>query len=411
MACDRRDGILHQTGTRLPKVAIASSGVGHIRRGIEAWAEDLATALRHQGIQADLFGGAPGIGTPLPCLRRTSAPARLLARLFRRLGGWRYGMGAPYDIEQWTFAFQLWRRVRADHDLVHVQDPLIGRLLDLAHARGWSRPKVILANGTGEKPDLLGTFRHLQELTPDAAARWHDGSIPAAIPRPDTVHMVPNFLDIAAFTPGDQRAARSGFDLPTDGVIVLCCAAIRSFHKRIDVLVDEFAALPVRDGPPVTLVIAGGRESDTDTIMAEARRRLGDRVRFLVNVPRERMADLYRAADIFVLSSLYETFGIVLLEAMATGLPVACHDVPGFRYVVGPAGVFGPFDQPGGIAQALARLLDPATRVRHAALARRQVETHFSAPVVTARVLAMYRDILSGQPVTADDGHRPHPSA
>lgn len=402
MADDRRDD------TPAPKVAIACSGVGHIRRGIEAWAEDLATALQRRGIAVDLFGGAPGIGTPLPCLRRTGAPARFLARLFRRLGGWRYGMGAPYEIEQWTFAFQLWRRVRANHDLVHVQDPLIGRLLDIAHARGWSRPKVILANGTGEQPALLGTFRHLQELTPEAAARWHDGSIPAAIPRPRTVHMVPNFLDIAAFTPGDQRAARAAFDLPADGVIILCCAAIRSFHKRIDVLAEEFAAIPATKNPQVTLVIAGGRENDTDAIIAQARARLGDRVRFLVNVPRDRMADLYRAADIFVLSSLFETFGIVLLEAMATGLPVACHDVPGFRYVVGPAGVFGAFDRPGGIARALAALLDPPTRARHAALARAQVEAHFSEPVVTDQIMHMYQDILSGQPVTADDGHHPN---
>ena len=70
-----------------------------------------------------------------------------------------------------------------------------------------------------------------------------------------------------------------------------------------------------------------------------------------------------------------------------------------------------PFDQPGGIARALASLLDPATRARHAALARGQVEAHFSEPVVTRQIMHMYQDILSGQPVTTNHGHHPIPPA
>lgn len=381
--------------TDRPRIAIACSGVGHIRRGIEAWAEDLTRALRRRGKMADLFGGAPGSGEALGCFRRTGFMAKTLAGAGRHFGGWRYGMGSPYEVEQLSFALSLWRRIRSDYDILHVQDPLIGRLMDQANRRGLSRPKVILANGTGEKPVVLSRFTHLQELTPQAEEIWRAPGSGADGPRPNTIHMVPNFIDVDSFTPGDQRASRRSLDLPENGIIILCSAAIRAYHKRIDHLLREFLVLVGRSDLPVTLVCAGGRESDTDAIVAEGERLLGDKVRFFVSLPRERMVDLYRSADIFVLPSLFETFGIVLLEAMATGLPVACHDGPGFRFVVGPAGLFGPFDKDGGIGMSLEALLDTDRRQRLARLARPHVIATFGEAAVTDQIIRMYDDVLA----------------
>ena len=70
--------------------------------------------------------------------------------------------------------------------------------------------------------------------------------------------------------------------------MVLTVAAIQRTHKRIDYLLEEFARL-LNDHPnlPVWLVVAGGRERDTDELVAQGRRLLGDRLRTLVRFPRE----------------------------------------------------------------------------------------------------------------------------
>ena len=382
---------------RLLRVAIGCSGLGHVHRGIEAWAEDTAAALDRRGMIVSLFGGAPGAEPfkPLPCMRRGRAAARSVARVFRRLGGWRYGLGSAYDVEQATFAFFLWLQVRCEYDIVHVQDPTIAKILDYLHRIGLSRPRVILANGTGERIEVLSHLSVVQELSPDAASRWprRDGN------RHPAVFCVPNFVNLKTFSAGDQEVARRRIDLPADALIVLCCAAIGRFHKRIDYLIREFAAFAKRYAGPSFLVIAGGRQSDTDAVIALGRELLGERVLFLVDLPRTEMPQLYRAVDVFVLSSLFETFGIVLLEAMATGLPVICNDTPTFRHVVGPAGLFADISQENGLARALLAMAQPAARGSLAQAARAHVEANFSECIVVDQLLEMYARVAAIGPL------------
>jgi 1,2-diacylglycerol 3-alpha-glucosyltransferase len=374
------------------RVAIACSGLGHVQRGIEAWATDTARGLQRAGIQVDLFGGGPGPGiTALANLPRTSAANAGLARVLRQLGGWRYGCGSPYEVEQTTFCASLWRHIHRTHDILHVQDPTIAWWFERLHRLGLSRPRVIYANGTGEPGDLMRRFRYLQVLTQQARAEWSGHEPPG-----QAVFTIPNFIDTAAFTPGDRAAARDRLGLPRDSRIVLCSAAIRKFHKRIDVLLKEFSDFSRTADGAWLLVIAGGRETDTDELIREGTALLGNRVRFLPALPRTSMPDLYRAADVFTLASLYEMFGIVLLEAMASGLPVLCHDAPSFRDIVGPAGHFGDFSQTGGMSAGLRALSDPVYRSHLSAMARQQVEARFSESVVIRDILAMYDAVMRG---------------
>jgi 1,2-diacylglycerol 3-alpha-glucosyltransferase len=120
---------------------------------------------------------------------------------------------------------------------------------------------------------------------------------------------------------------------------------------------------------------------------------LGERVRFLPDLPRDSMPDLYRAADAFVLASLQEMFGIVLLEALATGLPVLCNDTPDFRAIVGPGGLYGDFRGQDGLARGLTGLLHPATRTKLAQAGRAHVERNFSEPAVIGAIAAMYQSV------------------
>lgn len=367
------------------KLAVACSGLGHVQRGIEAWAADLAQGLAAAGADVTLFGAGSGPNIViLPCFRRTGRIGRWIARIARHLGGWRYGCGSPYEVEQTSFAWGLWRAVRRDFDIVHVQDPTIALWLARAHRAGLSRPKVVYANGTGEDEKFVRRFEYLQLLTPEARDAWR-----AHQPAGQLVFTIPNFVDTNRFSPGDREAARALLGLPAEARIVLCCAAIRRYHKRIDYLLAEcaeaFRQLPAN----WMLVIAGGRESDTDALIDEGRALLGDRVRFLPAQPRDDMPALYRAADVFVLSSLFEMFGIVLLEAMATGLPVVCHDSPSFRGIAGPAGVHGDFSKPGELAATLLRFANPGNATPDANAARTWTISKFSVAAVVDDVLAM----------------------
>ncbi len=127
--------------------------------------------------------------------------------------------------------------------------------------------------------------------------------------------------------------------------------------------------------------------------MAEGTALLGNRVRFLPDLARESMPDLYRCADAFVLASLYEMFGIVLLEALATSLPVLCNDTAAFRAIVGPGGLFTDLTQPAGIARGLAELLHPPTRANLAQAGRAHVAQHYSQTAVTTAITAMYQSV------------------
>jgi 1,2-diacylglycerol 3-alpha-glucosyltransferase len=374
-----------------PRIAVACSGLGHIQRGIESWADDLGRALRRAGADVTLFAGAEAAGaTALACLRRTDPAAIRLARFVRHLGGWRYGMGNTYEIEQSSFAFALWRRIRRDFDVLHVQDPTLARWLEQAHRRGLSRPRVVYANGTGEPAAATRRFAFLQLLTPQALQEWEREK-----PPDQSVFMIPNFIDTARFAPGDAAAARAALGLPPRALIVLCCAAIRRYHKRIDYLLTEFAAVAAEAGRELLLVIAGGRETDTDALIAMGQQLLGERVRFLVGLPRAAMPTLYQAADLFVLASLWEMFGIVLIEAMASGLPLICHDTPAFRFVAGPAALYADLQPAGGLAGALRGALADDRRAALAQAARPHVQSRFAEAVVVSQIIAMYQAVLA----------------
>ena len=372
-----------------PRIAVACSGLGHVQRGIESWADDLGHALHRAGADVTLFAGAKADGaTALSCLRRTGRAAIALDRAVHHLGGWRYGMGNTYEIEQTSFAVALWCRIRREFDVLHVQDPTLARWLELAHRRGLSRPRVVFANGTGEPAATMRRFAFLQLLTPQAMEDWQREK-PAA----QSAFMIPNFIDTARFTPGDAAAARTALGLPPRALIVLCCAAIRRYHKRIDYLLTEFAAAAA--GRELLLVIAGGRETDTDDLIAMGRELLGERVRFLVGLPRTAMPTLYQAADLFVLASLWETFGIALIEAMSSGLPVVCNDTPAFRFVAGPAALYADLEPAGGLATALRAALAVDRRAALAQAARPHVQGRFAEAVVVSQIMAMYQAVLA----------------
>jgi mannosyltransferase len=182
--------------------------------------------------------------------------------------------------------------------------------------------------------------------------------------------------------------------LPEDDLVVLCAAAINARHKRIDCLIGEFAQFAKSASRPVYLVVAGAHESETDGMIAMGREQLADRVRFLENVPRERMPSLYQAADVFALPALTEVFGIVILEALASGLPVACNRTPVLEWIVGPAGCLTDISREGELAAQLQWIASPERRDPLSRAARAQALERFSEPAVIPQILKMYEEVV-----------------
>ena len=128
----------------------------------------------------------------------------------------------------------------------------------------------------------------------------------------------------------------------------LLCVSTLHPHKNLERLVRAHA----RDADLPPLVIAGLRG-----FFAEQLEKIADsRVRLTGWVPREELYELYRRARGFIYPSMFEGFGMPVLEAMAAGVPVACSDIPPLREVAGDHALFfDPLDE-GAIGAAMRQL-------------------------------------------------------
>src|ERR1700759_3793988 len=86
------------------QIAVASSGLGHIRRGVETWAEDTGAALYRRGVDVTTFRGGDSPAREwekaVPCMRRFDFRTDQVVNFFRPFGGWRCGVGSGYQLEQ-----------------------------------------------------------------------------------------------------------------------------------------------------------------------------------------------------------------------------------------------------------------------------------------------------------------------
>ncbi|TNH28990.1 glycosyltransferase family 4 protein [Micromonospora orduensis] len=188
----------------------------------------------------------------------------------------------------------------------------------------------------------------------------------------------------------------------TAGDRLLCVAAVTR-HKGHDVLVDALSTLA---GSSWTLVCAGTLDREPD-LVHRLRARLAaadltERVRLAGPLTGAALDAAYAAADLLVLPSRGETYGMVVTEALARGLPVLGTEVGGLPEALGHApdgdvpGLLVAPDDPAALAGALARwLADDAlrARLRRAALARRDTLTDW--PVTIASLAAVLQEVAA----------------
>ncbi len=388
--------------------------------GMNVYVGSLARALGQQGIQVDIFTrrATPDLA-PVVFL----APGVRLVHLSA-------GPAAPYNknlilghlpdllrgIEQ--FAAQQ----GACYDLIYSHYWVSGEVA-LALRQHWKLPVLQMFHTLGvmknavargaeetETQERIAIERRLLrdvDMTVAATSLDRDQMVQHYAADPARIRVIPAGVDTELFRPRDQAAARADLGLPADQTLLLCVGRMEPL-KGIDALVRALALrhnrLPHLRSTLGALLV-GGAPEDTPTGWNGEQRRLAalrdeqgvaQAVIFAGAQPHARLRDYYAAADIFVMPSHYESFGLAALEAMACGTPVVASGVGGLTTIIehNHSGLLAPPDDPPALADQIERLLrEPELRARLRAGGLQRAAA-YSWQQVAAQISALAGELL-----------------
>jgi phosphatidylinositol alpha-mannosyltransferase len=276
----------------------------------------------------------------------------------------------------------------ADFDVVHVHEPLVPLLPYYAL---WFSPRAahictFHMYAETESAVSLAARRLLgRRIFPGfdrAVAVSRPAAAYAARAWTRTVSVIPNGVPTQTFRPGASGSGR-----PPRSLRLLFVGNWRDARKGLPYLLQSFARLRAR-GLALELDVVGEGTAEAPSIPG---------VTFHGRVAAEaELVGYYQRCDLFVSPATgQESFGIVLLEAMACGKPVVCSDIPGYRQVVDPEGArLVPASNVDALAEAIASLVgDPDRRQAMGEVNRRRAET-FDWESITTRIRDEYEAAL-----------------
>ncbi len=355
--------------------------------GVQAHVRDLAEALLALGHQVSVL--APGDeDTPLPpyvVAAGRAVPIRYNGSVARL----QFGPVSATRVRRWLRDGQF--------DVLHVHEPVAPSLSLLAvmQARG---PIVATFHTSNPRSRSLSAAQSM--LQPFLERIRGRIAVSAAARQVQVEHLggdaveIPNGVAVAHYAgatplPGYPRA----------GGTVGFIGRYDEPRKGMPVLLGALAALaPHRPG--LRLLVAG--RGDADDLRGDLPAALAGRVDLLGQVSEADKARMLRSVDVYCAPNLGgESFGIILLEAMAAGTPIAASDLDAFRRVLddGRAGVLFPTGDAAALAGALAGLLDDPDRRAALAGTGAEVVAPYDWPVVARQVLDVYETVIAADPV------------
>jgi D-inositol-3-phosphate glycosyltransferase len=216
------------------------------------------------------------------------------------------------------------------------------------------------------------------------------------------IDVIPGGVDLARFSPRPWLAARQALGLEASSRIVLFVGRIQRL-KGLEVLLRAFARLGDLDA---RLVVVGGQrgtghESREIGRVQHLAAKLGleDRTRFVGAVAHEQLPLYYSAADVTVMPSSYESFGLVAVESLACGTPVVATRVGGLSSLVrdGETGLLVPWRDAELFADRLRQVLTDEPLRQHLASQARESVLRFSWERIADEHLAVYADVRSAR--------------
>lgn len=333
-------------------------------------------------------------------------PEKTLSQIFPVNGRIQHKI-APLS-EQWLY--RLWYRARLP---ISVQR-FTGKL-DLFHS-----PDFVLPPVSSNTPTLLTvhdlSFVHFPEVYPEVLVNYLNKVVPWSVGR--ATHILADSVAtkhdlMALWQVADEKitvlysgvnesfervkddekitAVRSKYDLG-DRPYLLSVGTVQP-RKNYQMLIQAFA--PLADKIPHNLYIAGGKGWLYEEMMAEIEKQnLTDRVRFIGFIDDEDLPTLYSGADLYLFPSIYEGFGLPMLEAMACGVPVIASDVSSLPEVGQETAVLLPPHDLDKWTTAIESILsDPEQQQRMKNAGYHRVN-QFSWEKSASQLLEIYRNLL-----------------
>jgi glycosyltransferase involved in cell wall biosynthesis len=213
---------------------------------------------------------------------------------------------------------------------------------------------------------------------------------------PEKVQIVPNGVDAEVFKPSnDQEALKQQFNFGKGPLVLFVGNLIP--RKGLFFLVD-CAKRIAKQQPNIKFLIAGEGPLKSQLTKFIQEKSLSDNFNFLGKVDEKVLPLLYNCSDVFVLPSIQEGQGIVLLEAQASGKPVVAFDIGGVNEVVKnqETGLMVNLGDSDALAEALIRLIDDTSlRESMGACGRKFIESNFTWDICAKKMLEVYREVLA----------------
>lgn len=216
----------------------------------------------------------------------------------------------------------------------------------------------------------------------------------------ERIRLIPNGVDIGRLQGISKQGIRKKLGISPDSTLILTVG--RNHPKKGYTLIPDILNMVLNRGIDAYWIIIGRQSSEMKEEIKS--RSLSDRIILVEEIentgssydlPPDELIHYYHGADLFAMTSLLETFGIVLIEAVAAGLPVVCFNAPGIRDVMTPdCGIICPLNDIKAFADAIFRLVKreekPDLTERCYSYAER-----FSWDIISDKYLELYSYLLN----------------
>ncbi len=376
---------------------------------MNVYVRELSRALGESGMPVDVFTreheGGGGIEEIRPGVRVIHLPGgpldaemgQLYGHLPRFLGemqAFRRREGIDYDVVHSHYWFSAWAGQRFSRSLgiPHVVTFHTLGLIKMQSRAGESEPGERLAT---EREAMLGADRIIafSGHERDAMARLYGAD-------PERVTLAPCGVDLTKFRPLNQQEVRKRLGL--NGEKVLLYVGRVEPLKGLDLLVETAAQMEAGEENVRMMVVGGGGPGEPETVrvrrLAEERQ-VDGLIDFVGRVDHDDLPLYYNAADVCVVPSYYESFGLVALESMACGTPVVATRVGGLPTIVhhGHTGYLKSWRCPEAFAHSLEMIISSSgLQESMGAAARRRAEL-MGWSSVALMISGEYRALAAGE--------------